>query len=98
VLSRLLSGQQRLIFLTLAIALHVALAIGAGRSVFTFKQAPKTPELNAEVFFIKAEPPLQLAPLLNQPLSPQEPAGIQADPKHGPQWLSAQAKCGRTWE
>jgi TonB family protein len=46
-LSRLLSGQQRLIFLTLAIALHVALAIGAGRYVLTFRQAPKTPELDA---------------------------------------------------
>ena len=78
VLSRLLSGQQRLIFLTLAIALHVALAIGAGRYVFTFRQAPKTPELDAEVFFIKDEPPPQLAPPLNQPFSPQDAAPVKA--------------------
>ena len=77
-LSRLLSGQQRLIFLTLAIALHVALAIGAGRYVFTFRQAPKAPELDAEVFFIKAEPPHQLAPPLNQPLLPQDAAPAKA--------------------
>ncbi len=79
VLTRLLSGQQRLIFLTLAIALHVALVIGVGRYVFTFLQAPKTPELNAEVFFIKAEPPPpQLAPPLDQPLSPQDAATTKA--------------------
>ena len=78
VLSRLLNGQQRLIFLALAIALHVALAIGAGRYVFTFRQAPKTPELDAEVFFIKDEPPPQLAPPLNQPFSPQDAAPVKA--------------------
>jgi TonB family protein len=78
VLSRLLSGQQRLIFLTLAIALHVALAIGAGHYVFTYRQAPKTPELDAEFFFIKAEPPPQLAPPLHQPLSPQDATTTKA--------------------
>lgn len=77
-LTRLLSGQQRLIFLTLAIALHVALAIGAGRSMFTLKQATKTPELDAEVFFIKVGPPPQLAPPLNQPLSLQDAAPAKA--------------------
>ena len=92
VLSRLLSGQQRLIFLTLAIALHVALAIGAGRYVFTFRQAPKAPELDAEVFFIKAEPPPQLAPPLDQPLPALDTAHTQAAaPDKKPATLAAPA-------
>jgi len=76
--TRLLSVPQRLIFLTLAIAMHVALAIGAGLYVFTFRQAPKAPELSAEVFFIKAEPPPQLTPPLNQPQSPQDASPAKA--------------------
>jgi hypothetical protein len=67
----LLSGQQRLIFLILAIALHVALAIGASQYLFTFRNAPKLPELETEIFIIKTEPPPKLAPSLDQPPSPQ---------------------------
>ena len=92
VLTRLLSGQQRLIFLTLAIALHVALAIGVSRYVFTFKQAPKAPELNAEVFFIKAEPPPQFAPPVDQPLPELDTAPTQAAaPDKKPATLAAPA-------
>ena len=77
-LPRSSSSQQRLIFLTISITIHVALAIGAGHYVFTFRQVPKDLELSAEVFFIKAAPPPQLAPPLDHPLSQQDAAPAEA--------------------
>jgi TonB family protein len=87
--TRLLSGPQRLIFLTVAIALHVVVVIGASQHLFGVRQAAKVQELKAEVFFIKAEPPPSAAPQIEQTMSTMDADTTHAKTEKTPATLSA---------
>ena len=87
--TRLLSGPQRLIFLTVAIALHVVVIIGASQHLFGVRQAAKVQELEAEVFFIKAEPPPSAAPQIEQTMSTMDADTTHAKTEKTPATLSA---------
>ena len=87
--TRLLSGPQRLIFLTVAIALHVVVLIGASQHLFGVRQAAKVQELKAEVFFIKAEPPPSAAPQIEQTMSTMDADTTHAKTEKTPATLSA---------
>jgi TonB family protein len=76
---RLSTGPQRLTFLTAAIALHVVVIMGASQHLFGVKQPAKVQELEAEVFFIKAEPPPSVAPQIKQPMSAMDAATTKAE-------------------
>ena len=87
--TRLLSGPQRLIFLTVAIALHVVVVIGASQHLFGVRQAAKVQELKAEVFFIKAEPPPSAAPQIEQTMSTMDADTTKAKAEKTPATMSA---------
>ncbi|BDU54863.1 hypothetical protein LTEGF4_05440 [Limnohabitans sp. TEGF004] len=87
--TRLLSGPQRLIFLTVAIALHVVVIIGASQHLFGVRQTAKVQELEAEVFFIKAEPPPSAAPQIEQTMSTMDADTTHAKTEKTPATLSA---------
>lgn len=87
--TRLLSGPQRLIFLTVAIALHVVVLIGASQHLFGVRQPAKVQELEAEVFFIKAKPPPSAAPQIEQTMSAMDAATTHAKTEKTPATLSA---------
>jgi len=87
--TRLLSGPQRLIFLTVAIALHVVVLIGASQHLFGVRQPAKVQELEAEVFFIKAEPPPSAAPQIEQTMSTMDADTTKAKAEKTPATLSA---------
>ena len=87
--TRLLSGPQRLIFLTVAIALHVVVVIGASQHLFGVRQTAKVQELEAEVFFIKAEPPPSAAPQIEQTMSTMDADTTHAKTEKTPATLSA---------
>jgi len=74
VFTRLLIGQQRLNFLTIAIALHAVVAISASQHLLTIWQPAKTPDQEVEVFFIKVELPPVIEPSLYLPMSKKEAA------------------------
>jgi hypothetical protein len=85
----LLSGPQRLIFLTVAIALHVVVIIGASQHLSGVRQTAKVQELEAEVFFIKAEPPPSAAPQIEQTMSTMDADTTHAKTEKTPATLSA---------
>jgi hypothetical protein len=87
--TRLLSGPQRLIFLTVAIALHVVVIIGASQHLFGVRQTAKVQELEAEVFFIKAEPPPSAAPQIEQTMSTMDADTTKAKAEKTPATMSA---------
>ena len=87
--TRLSSGPQRLTFLTVAIALHVVVIIGASQHLFGVRQAAKVQELKAEVFFIKAEPPPSAAPQIEQTMSTMDADTTHAKTEKTPATLSA---------
>lgn len=87
--TRLLSGPQRLIFLTVAIALHVVVLIGASQHLFGVRQAAKVQELEAEVFFIKAKLPPSVAPQIEQTMSTMDADTTHAKTEKTPATLSA---------
>lgn len=87
--TRLLSGPQRLIFLTVAIALHVVVIIGASQHLFGVRQAAKVQELEAEVFFIKAKLPPSVAPQIEQTMSTMDADTTHAKTEKTPATLSA---------
>lgn len=87
--TRLLSGPQRLIFLTVAIALHVVVVIVASQHLFGVRQTAKVQELEAEVFFIKAEPPPSAAPQIEQTMSTMDADTTHAKTEKTPATLSA---------
>ncbi len=87
--TRLSSGPQRLTFLTVAIALHVVVIIGASKHLFGIKQPAKVQELDAEVFFIKAEPPPSVAPQIEQIMSAMDAATTKAKAEKIPATMSA---------
>ena len=87
--TRLSSGPQRLTFLTVAIALHVVVIIGASQHLFGFRQPAKVQELEAEVFFIKAEPPPSAAPQIEQTMSTMDADTTYAKTEKTPATLSA---------
>jgi TonB family protein len=85
----LLSGPQRLIFLTVAIALHVVVLIGASQHLFGVRQPAKVQELEAEVFFIKAKLPPSVAPQIEQTMSTMDADTTHAKTEKTPATLSA---------
>lgn len=87
--TRLLSGPQRLIFLTVAIALHVVVVIGASQHLFGVRQTAKVQELEAEVFFIKAKLPPSVAPQIEQTMSTMDADTTHAKTEKTPATLSA---------
>ena len=87
--TRLSSGPQRLTFLTVSIALHVLVIIGASQHLFGVRQAAKVQELEAEVFFIKAEPPPSAAPQIEQTMSTMDADTTHAKTEKTPATLSA---------
>mgnify|MGYP000311182098 FL=1 len=87
--TRLLSGPQRLIFLTVAIALHVVVLIGASQHLFGVRQPAKVQELEAEVFFIKAKLPPSVAPQIEQTMSTMDADTTHAKTEKTPATLSA---------
>ncbi len=87
--TRLLSGPQRLIFLTVAIALHVVVIIGASQHLFGVRQPAKVQELEAEVFFIKAKLPPSVAPQIEQTMSTMDADTTHAKTEKTPATLSA---------
>ena len=87
--TRLLSGPQRLIFLTVAIALHVVVVIVASQHLFGVRQAAKVQELKAEVFFIKAKLPPSVAPQIEQTMSTMDADTTHAKTEKTPATLSA---------
>ena len=74
-LTRILSGHQRLLSLTLAIALHAVVAVGASQHLFKFTPDDKAQQPQAEIFFIKAEPPMQ-----QQDAAPAQATGTERAP------------------
>jgi hypothetical protein len=78
VFTRLLSGQQRLIFLTIAIVLHVVVAISASQHLLTLRQPTKTPDQEVEVFFINTELQPEIEPSRDRSITKQEAALTQA--------------------
>jgi TonB family protein len=87
--TRLSSGPQRLTFLTVSIALHVLVIIGASQHLFGVRQPAKVQELEAEVFFIKAEPPPSAAPQIEQTMSTMDADTTKAKAEKTPATLSA---------
>jgi len=87
--TRLLSGPQRLIFLTVAIALHVVVIIGASQHLSGVRQTAKVQELEAEVFFIKAKLPPSVAPQIEQTMSTMDADTTHAKTEKTPATLSA---------
>jgi TonB family protein len=87
--TRLSSGPQRLTFLTVSIALHVLVIIGASQHLFGVRQPAKVQELEAEVFFIKAEPPPSAAPQIEQTMSTMDADTTHAKTEKTPATLSA---------
>ena len=87
--TRLSSGPQRLTFLTVAIALHVVVIIGASQHLFGVRQAAKVQELKAEVFFIKAKLPPSVAPQIEQTMSTMDADTTHAKTEKTPATLSA---------
>jgi len=89
VFTRILRGQQRLIFLTIVIALHVVVAIGASQHLLIFKQTAKTPDQEVEVFFIKAELSKMLATAPDWSMSHQEAAPAKTQTEKPPATMAA---------
>ena len=87
--TRLSSGPQRLTFLTVSIALHVLVLIGASQHLFGVRQAAKVQELEAEVFFIKAKLPPSVAPQIEQTMSTMDADTTHAKTEKTPATLSA---------
>ena len=87
--TRLLSGQQRLIFLTIAIVLHVVVAISASQHLLTLRQPTKTPDQEVEVFFIKTELQPKIEPPLDRSITKQEAALTQAISEKLPATMAA---------
>nr|WP_315261380.1 energy transducer TonB [uncultured Limnohabitans sp.] len=87
--TRLSSGPQRLTFLTVSIALHVLVIIGASQHLFGVRQPAKVQELEAEVFFIKAEPPPSAAPQIEQTMSTMDADTTKAKAEKTPATMSA---------
>jgi hypothetical protein len=89
VFTRLLSGQQRLIFLTIAIVLHVVVAISASQHLLTLRQPTKTPDQEVEVFFIKTKLQPEIEPSRDRSITKQEAALTQAISEKLPATMAA---------
>jgi len=89
VFTRILSGQQRLIFLTIVIALHVVVAIGASQHLLIFRQTAKTPDQEVEIFFIKAELLNMIAPAPDWSMSHQEAVPAKTQTEKTPATMAA---------
>lgn len=79
--TRLSSGKQRLIFLTISISLHVVVAISVSQHLLTLRQQAKTPVQEVGVFFIKTEQPPMFTPSLDRSMSKLEapPAKVNSE-------------------
>jgi hypothetical protein len=89
VFTRLLSAQQRLIFLTIAIVLHVVVAISASQHLLTLRQPTKTPDQEVEVFFIKTKIQPEIEPSRDRSITKQEAALTQAISEKLPATMAA---------